>query len=161
MMHQIPEWYQKHMNKSPNEEANVNDDENGEIPNKPDDEDHEKEEETLPEPDTAATSSSSRGERRTETQENVFVKRRLMAKSPKRQITLVPPPEDPVKRRLLKKTDMRNDESVMSVDENLLNVVSIRTMESCMREVYDDSQRTAGQKKTSQQSSTPHRSQGR
>ena len=53
------------------------------------------------------------------------MKRRLMAKSPKRPITLVPPPEDPVKRRLLKKTDMRNDESVMNVDENLLNVVSI------------------------------------
>ena len=38
-----------------------------------------------------------------------------------------PPPEDPVKRRLLKITDMRNDESVMNVDENLLNVVSILT----------------------------------
>ena len=62
------------MNKSLNEEANENDDESGEIPDKPDDEDHEMEEETLPEPDTAATSSSSRGEKRTETQENVFVK---------------------------------------------------------------------------------------
>ena len=69
MMHQIPEWYQKHM-----------------------------EGETLPEPDTAVMSSSSRGEKRTETQENVFVKRLLMAKSPKRPITLVPPPEDSVKR---------------------------------------------------------------
>ena len=93
------------------------------------------EEETLPEPDTAATSSSSRGEKRTETQENVFVKRRLMAKSPKRPITLVPPPEDPVKRRLLKKTDMRNDELVMNVDENLLNVVSILTKDENMPEV--------------------------
>ena len=36
------------------------------------------------------------------TQENVFVKRRLMTQSPKRPITLVPLPEDPVKRRLLK-----------------------------------------------------------
>ena len=54
--------------------------------------------ETLPEPDTAVMSSSSRGEKHTETQENVFVKRRLMAKSPKRPITLVPSPEDPVKR---------------------------------------------------------------
>ena len=79
-------------------------------------------EETLTEPDTEATSSSSRGEKRTETQENVFVKRRLMAKSRKRPITLVPPPEDPVKRRLLKKTDMRNDELVMNVDEHLMNV---------------------------------------
>ena len=97
-----------HEHENQNEEANENDDEDGETPDKPDDEDHDMEEETLPEPDTAATSSSSRGEKRTETQENVFVKRRLMAKSPKRPITLVPPPEDPVKRRLLKKTDMRN-----------------------------------------------------
>ena len=116
-----------HEQESPNEEANENVDESGEIPDKPDDEDHEMEGETLPEPDTAATSSSSRGEKRTETQENVFVTRRLMAKSPKRPITLVPPPEDPVKRRLLKKTETRNDESVMNVDENLWNVMSILT----------------------------------
>ena len=50
-----------------------------------------------------------------------------MAKSPKRPITLVPPPEDPVKRRLLKKTDMRNDELVMNVDEHLVNVVNTLT----------------------------------
>ena len=105
-----------HEHENQNEEANENDDEDGETPDKPDDEDHDMEEETLPEPDTAATSSSSRGEKRTETQENMFVKRRLMATSPKRPITLVPPPEDPVKRRLLKKTDMRNDESVMNVE---------------------------------------------
>ena len=121
-----------HEHESQNQEPNENDDEDGETPNKPDDEDHEMEEETLPEPDTAATSSSSRGEKRTETQENVFVKRRLMAKSPKRPITLVPPPEDPVKRRLLKKTDMRNDESVMNVDENLLNVVNTLTKDENM-----------------------------
>ena len=48
-----------HEQESPNEEANENDDESGEIPDKPDDEDHEMEGETLPEPDTAATSSSS------------------------------------------------------------------------------------------------------
>ena len=84
-----------HEQENPNEEANENDGESGETPNKPDDEDHEMEGETLPKPDTAATSSSSRGERRTETL--------LMAKSPKRPITSVPPPEDPVKRRLLKK----------------------------------------------------------
>ena len=117
-----------HEQESPNEEANENDDESGEIPDKPDDEDHEMEGETLPEPDTAVMSSSSRGEKRKETQENVFVKRRLMAKSPKRPITLVPPPEDPVKRRLLKKTDMRNDELIITnVDEHLINVVSILT----------------------------------
>ena len=91
MMQQIPEWYQKYIHKeNPNEEANENDDESGETPDKPDDEDHEMEWETLPEPDTAAKSSSSRGEKRTETQENVFAKRRLMAKSPKRPITFGP-----------------------------------------------------------------------
>ena len=120
----VPEAHER---ESPNEEANENDDESGEIPDKPDDEDHEMEGETLPEPDTAVMSSSSRGEKRTETQENVFVKRRLMAKSPKRPITSVPPPEDPVKRRPLKKTDMRNDELIMNVDEHLINVVSILT----------------------------------
>ena len=89
-----------HEQENPNEEANENNEESGETPDKPEDMDHEMEGETLPEPDTAATSSSSRGEKRTETQENVFAKRRLIAKSPKRPITLVPPPEDPVKRRL-------------------------------------------------------------
>ena len=58
-----------HEQESPNEEANENDDESGETPDKPDDEDHEMEGETLPEPDTAVMSSSSRGEKRTETQE--------------------------------------------------------------------------------------------
>ena len=60
------------------------------------------------------------------------MKRLLM--SPKRPITHVPPPEDPVKRRLLKKTDMRNDESVMNVDENLLNVVNTLTKDENMPE---------------------------
>ena len=77
-------------------------------------------------------------EKRTETQENVFVKRRLMAKSPKRPITLVLPPEDPVKRRLLKKPDMRNDELVMNVDENLLHVVNKLTEDENMPEVNSD-----------------------
>ena len=58
-----------------------------------------------------------------------------MTKSPNRPITLVPPPEDPVKRRLLKKTDMRNDELAMNVDENLLNVVSMLTKDENMPEV--------------------------
>ena len=47
-----------------------------------------------------------------------------MVKSPKRPITLVPPTEDPVKRRLLKKTDMSNDEVVMNADEHLVNEVN-------------------------------------
>ena len=96
--------------------------------------DHEMEGETLPEPDTAATSTSSRAEKRTGTQENVFVKRRFMAKSPKRPVTLVPPPEDPVKRRLLKKTDMRSDELVMNVDEHLVHVVNMLTEDENMPE---------------------------
>ena len=123
-----------HEQESPNEEANLNDDESGETPDKPDDEDHEMEEETLPEPDTTVMSSSSRGEKHTETQENVFVKRRLMAKSPKRPITLVPPPEDTVKRRLLKKTYMRNDGLIMNVDKHVMNVVSMLTKEENMPE---------------------------
>ena len=57
-----------------------------------------------------------------------------MAKSPKRPFTLVPPPEDPVKRRLLKKTDMRKDEVVMNVDEYLVNVVNMLTKDENMPE---------------------------
>ena len=40
------------------------------------------------------------------------------------------------------------------------STLSERTTESCMREVYDDSQRTACQKRTSKQLSRPHRSRG-
>ena len=43
-----------HEHVSQNQEGNENDDEDGETPDKPDDEDHEMEGETLPEPDTAA-----------------------------------------------------------------------------------------------------------
>ena len=57
-----------------------------------------------------------------------------MAKSPKRPVTLVPPPEDPVKRRLLKKKDMRNDELVMNVVEHLVNVVNMLTKDENMPE---------------------------
>ena len=42
--------------------------------------------------------------------------------------------QDPVKRRLLKKTDMRNDELVMNVDEHLVNVVSMLTKDENMPE---------------------------
>ena len=67
------------------------------------------------------------------------MKRRLMTKSPKRPIiTLVPPPEDPVKRRLLKKTDMRNDASVTNVDENLLNVVDALAKDETVQETNPD-----------------------
>ena len=50
--------------------------------------------------ETPGTSSSGKGEKRTETQENVPVKKRLMMKSPKRPATPVSPPDDPVKRRV-------------------------------------------------------------
>ena len=46
-----------HEHENRNEEANENDDEDGATPDNPDDEDHDMEGETLPEPDTAATSS--------------------------------------------------------------------------------------------------------
>ena len=67
-----------HEQENPNEKVNENNDEYEETPDKPDDEDHEMEVEILPEPDTVSTSSSSRREKRIETQENVFVKRRLI-----------------------------------------------------------------------------------
>ena len=41
------------------------------------------------------------------------------------------------------------------------STLSEQPMELKMREVYDDSQSTAGQKRTSNQSSRPHRSRGR
>ena len=127
-----------HENVNQDEEANDNDGEDEESPDTADDEDHDMEEETLLEPDTTATSSSSPGENRTETQENVFVKKRLMTKSPKRPITLVPPPQDPVKRRLMKKTDLRNDESVMNIDENLLTMVNTLTKDETVQETNPD-----------------------
>ena len=48
--------------------------------------------------------------------------------------TLVPPPEDPVKRRLLKKTGMRNDELIMNVDEHYVNVLNMLTKDENMPE---------------------------
>ena len=94
MMQQIPQAVpEAHEHENQDEEANDNDGEDEKSHDKLDDENHDMEGETLPEPDTTATSSSSRGEKRTETQENVFVKRRLITKSTQRPITLVPPPE--------------------------------------------------------------------
>ena len=42
-----------------------------------------------------------------------------------------------------------------------MNILSEQMMELRMREVYDDSQSTAGQKRISRESSRPHRSRGR
>ena len=61
-------------------------------------------------------SNSSRGEKRTETQENVPVKKRVMMKSPKLPATPFSPPDYPVKRRLLKKTDLKSDDVLMPVE---------------------------------------------
>ena len=49
--------------------------------------------------ETPRVSSSSRGEKGTETQENVFVKKRLLMKSPTRPATPVTPSDDPVERQ--------------------------------------------------------------
>ena len=121
----VPEAHEK---QSPNEEANENDDESGETPDKPEDDDHDMQGGgMLTELDTTTTISSGRGEKRPETQENVFAKKRVTMKSPKRPITPVPPSEDPVKRGLMKKTDLKNDNSVMNIDTDLLNVVNTLT----------------------------------
>ena len=64
-----------HEQESPNEETNENDDESGEIPDKPDDEDHEMEGETLPEPDTGSdVELKPRREAHRNTRERVFEK---------------------------------------------------------------------------------------
>ena len=63
-------------------------------------------------------SSSSTDEKRTETQDNVPVKKRLMTKSPKRQATPVSLPDDPGKRRLLMKTDLQSSDVLMAVEIN-------------------------------------------
>ena len=91
--------------------------------------DHDMQGEMITEPDTTAATSTGRGEKRLETQENKFTKKRVMMKSPKRRIVPVLPSEDPVKRRLMKKTDLKNDDSVMSVHADLLNVVNTLTKE--------------------------------
>ena len=62
--------------------------------------------------------------KRTETQENVSVTKRLMTKSPKRPLTLAPPPEDLTKQRLMRKAHLRKDDLVMNVDADLLDTVN-------------------------------------
>ena len=124
----LPPVPEVHEHDNENEEMNEDENKDEKPPDKPEDDDHDMQEEMLLEPDTrtttTGTSSSSRGEKRTETQENVFVKERLTMKSPTRPVTPVPPPEDPVKRRLMKKTDLRKDDLVMNVDADLLNTVN-------------------------------------
>ena len=102
-----------------NEEKYEDDSENDKLPDKPENDDYDLQGEMRPKPDTTTTTSSGRREKRPETQEKVFTEKQVMMKSPKRLITPVPPFEDPVKRRLMKKTDLKNDDSVMNVDTNL------------------------------------------
>ena len=89
--------------------------------------DDEMQEEPVDAKEAPGTSSAGRGDKRTETQENVPVKKRLMMKSPKRLATPVSPPDDPVKRRLLKKTDLQSSYVLMAVeikDTDLLHTVN-------------------------------------
>ena len=84
-------------------------------------------EEPLDTKETPGVSSSGRGEKHTETQENMSVKKRVMMKSPKRPATLVSHLDDHVKRRLLKKTDLKSDNVLMPVeieDTDLLHTVN-------------------------------------
>ena len=88
--------------------------------------DDEMQEEPVDAKEAPGTSSAGRGDKRTEPQENVPVKKRLMMKSPKRLATPVSPPGDPVKRRLLKKTDLQSSYVLMAVeikDTDLLHTV--------------------------------------
>ena len=78
--------------------------------------------------ETSGVSSSGRGEKRTETQESMSVKKGVMMKSLKRRATPVSPPDDLVKRRLLKKTDLKSDDVLVPVeieDTDLLNTVNV------------------------------------
>ena len=120
----LPPVSEAHEHDNENEEKNEDDNKDEKPPDKPEDDDHDMQGGMLTEPDTPTTTSSGRGEKRTETQKNVFTKKRVMMKSPKRPITPVPPFEDPVKRRLMKKTDLKNNSSVINIDAHLLNVVN-------------------------------------
>ena len=77
-MQLIFEQYQKYV-----KGKNKDDSENQKPPDKPEDDDHDIRGEMLLETDTNSTTSSGRGEKRPETQENVFSKKRVMMKSPK------------------------------------------------------------------------------
>ena len=76
---------------------------------------------------TPGASGSSRNEKRTETQENVFVKKRVMMKSPKWPASHVTPSDDLVKRRLMKKTDAKSNDVLVPMeieDWDLVNTVN-------------------------------------
>ena len=80
--------------------------------------------------ETPGASSSGRGEKCTGTQENEPVKKGVV-KSPKRPATRpatpVSPPDDSVKQRLLKKTDLKSDDVLLAQeikDTDLLHTVN-------------------------------------
>ena len=80
--------------------------------------------------ETPGVSSSGRGEKYTETQEKVSVKKRVMMKPSKRLATPVSAPDDPMKRRLLKKANLKSDDVLMPVeskDTDLLHTVNTLT----------------------------------
>ena len=97
---------------------------------------------------TAGVPSSSRGEKRTELQQNVLVKKSVMLKSPERPATPMTPPDDPVKRRLVKKTDTKGDDAFMPVeieDSDLLHTVNALLNDEIGEEANpwsDESQKT-------------------
>ena len=119
---------EEHEHDNENEEKNEDDNKDEKPPGRPEDDDHDMQGRDASgachnNDDTRNVELEPR-RKRTETQENVFVKKRLMMNSPKRPATPVPPPEDPVKRRLMKKTDLRKDDLAMNVDADLLNTVN-------------------------------------
>ena len=88
----------------PLEAPEVSEDEKEEPKAQPD-EDEEMQGEPSETEMTPGVTSSIRGEKRAGPQQNVFAKKRVMMKSPKRPATPITLSDDPVKRRLMKKTD--------------------------------------------------------
>ena len=66
-------------------------------------------------------SRSSRGGKRTETQEDTSVKKRFTTKSPTERHTATFVGE-PVKRRLTEKTDTKNDDVLMPVEDDYVHI---------------------------------------
>ena len=95
---------------------------------------------------TPGASSSSRGEKRTEPQQNVFAKKRVMMKSPKRLATTITPSDDPVMRRLMKNTDTKGDDVLMPVeitDSDLLHTVNALLNDETGEDAWcDESEKT-------------------
>ena len=109
----------------PHETSAVNEDEKEEPKAEPED-DKEMKGDPSESKMTPGVPSPRRGEKRTEPQQNVFAKKRVMMKSPKRPATPITP-SDRVKRRLMKKTDTKGDDVLMPVEieaSDLLHTVN-------------------------------------